>query len=79
MKIYKFETVILEQGILKIPEMTKHAHQEVEVVIVIKSSGQAEYKKSQSATEFLEKWSSFLGNVDPDGLKHQYLLEKHRL
>ena len=36
MEAYKFETIVLEDGVIKIPEISKFANRSVEIIIVIK-------------------------------------------
>lgn len=77
MEAYKFETTVLQGGTFRIPECARFANQPVEVFVVLKMPEEPQYAPSQSIEEFLNKWTGFLGDVDPDALKHQYLQEKY--
>ena len=77
MEAYKFETTVLQDGTFRIPECARFANQPVEVFVVLKTPKEPKYESSQSIEEFLKKWTGFLGDVDPDELKEQYLQEKY--
>lgn len=74
-KIYKYETMVQENGQIRIPKMTSLARQRVE--IVIRPLQSQETKSSQDAKAFVEKWRGTLKGADPDKLKSQYLQEKY--
>lgn len=78
MEAYKFEVVVQEDGIIKIPEISQFANQEVEIVILVKSKVEIKSKPEKMIEKFLNKWSGVLKDVDPDGLKLQYLQEKYK-
>lgn len=77
MEAYKFETIVLQGGTFHIPECARFANQSVEVFVVLKTPAKQLQEPSQSIEEFLNKWTGFLGGVDPDALKCQYLQEKY--
>ena len=78
MEAYKFETTVLQGGTFRIPECARFANRPVEVFVVVKTpEGSQHEQPSQSIEEFLTKWTGFLGDVDPDELKLQYLQEKY--
>lgn len=78
MEAYKFETIVLENGIIQIPEISQFAHRPVEIFLILKqSSTQAETNKQQIIEQFLEKWTGFLKGIDPDDAKLQYLRRKY--
>ena len=66
MEAYEFETTVLENGMIKIPEAAKFANRKVEIFIVIKSRETAKTKKNMTMEEFLDKWMGFLKGVEPD-------------
>jgi hypothetical protein len=76
---YKFETVVLEDGVIQIPEISQFAHRTIEVFIVLKQpdTRQVDAEKQQTMTQFLAKWTGFLKGVDPDDAKLEYLREKY--
>jgi hypothetical protein len=77
MEAYKFDTTVLQGGTFRIPECARFANRSVEVFVVLKTSEEQHQKYSQSIEEFLNKWTGFLGDVDPDALKYEYLQKKY--
>ena len=76
MEAYKFETTILRNGVIKLPEISQYADRQVEVIVVIKQKADA--GQEQSMEQFLAKWTGFLQGTDPDDLKRRYLAEKYK-
>ena len=74
-KVYKYETMVQANGLIRIPKMTSLAQQRVE--IVIRPLQSQETKSPQDAKAFVEKWRGILKDADPDELKYQYLQEKY--
>ncbi len=78
METFKYNTRILKNGIIEIPEISKYAHRPVEVFIVLKEPDKLPVSKSsQSIDHFFEKWTGFMSNSDPDKSKLEYLEEKY--
>ena len=77
MEAYKFETKVLENGIIKVPQFEKYTNREIEVFVVFKPQ---KIKKEQkiSVDEFLENWTGFAKGIDPDTEKFNYLMEKYK-
>ena len=50
MEAYKFETTILKNGVIKIPEISKYENQNVEIFIVLKP-------KTKIQNETFEQWN----------------------
>ncbi len=73
---YKFETTVLENGIIQIPDFKHFVDQEIEIFIVIKSPPKKQ--KKLTADDFINKWSGFLTTTNTDDLKYQYLNEKYK-
>ncbi|KPA14123.1 hypothetical protein MHK_005668 [Candidatus Magnetomorum sp. HK-1] len=79
MHAYKFETTILDNGIIQLPEISKYANQQIEIFIVIKQIDQQVHTKAkQPVDQFLNKWTGFLKGCDPDESKFQYLSRKYK-
>ena len=76
MEAYKFETTVLENGIIKIPQLDKYINQKIEIFILFKSQ-QKEKKQKISADEFLKKWTGFIPEIDIKTEKYNYLMEKY--
>ena len=78
MEAYKFETTVLDNGVIQIPEISQLAHHSVEVFIVVKQPAvQSDNKTSQSIEMFLEKWTGFMKSNHPDDNKLDYLRGKY--
>ncbi len=76
MEAYKFETTVLENGILKIPQLDKYKNQRIEVFIAIKPQKRNK-KQKVSANDFLKKWTGFIPKIDAEAEKYNYLMEKY--
>jgi hypothetical protein len=76
MEAYKFETIIMEDGIIKIPELSAHKDHRIEVIVVLKP----EKKKQTSNTieDFLAQWSGFFKIAETDDIRYNALMEKHK-
>ena len=77
MEAYKFETTVLENGIIKVPQFEEYANRKIEVFVVFVPQAIEEEQKS-SVDEFLEKWTGFAKNINPDTEKYNYLMEKYK-
>ncbi|MEX0812353.1 MAG: hypothetical protein WD048_09055 [Chitinophagales bacterium] len=75
MKAYKFITKISDKGIIQIPFSPALYDKEVEIIIVPKLNKK---KKTQKATDFINKWAGFLKNTDTDKSKFEYLSGKYK-
>jgi hypothetical protein len=73
---YKFDTTILENGIIQIPEFKNYVNQEIEIFVIMKT--ETSMKKNLSANDFINKWAGFLSSSNVDDLKFQYLNEKYK-
>lgn len=63
MEAFKFNTTILENGIIQIPEIAELAHRSIEIFIVLKqpdTSTTNPPEKSQSMDHFLKKWTGII-------------------
>lgn len=78
MEAFKFNTTVLENGIIQIPEIAQFAHRPVEIFIVVQQPDSiASPNTSQSIEQFLEKWTGFIKGSEPDKNKFEYLQEKY--
>jgi hypothetical protein len=66
MEAYKFEVIVQEDGIIKIPEISRFANQEVEVLIIVKPKAEIKPDLEKAVEKFLNKWSGVLKDADPD-------------
>jgi hypothetical protein len=75
MQAYKFETRISKTGQIKLPLNNQLFGKEVEIIIVPKQN----VKSSKlEISDFIDKWSGFLTDVNFDDSKYQYLTEKYK-
>ena len=73
--VIKFKTKVLKNGIIKMPDKTSLVDNEVEVIVIPRSSKPGE---KMSGKDFIEKWSGFLKSKDTDNLKYKYLSQKYK-
>jgi len=76
MEAYKFETTVLKNGIIIVPQLDKYINQQVEVSIVFKE-GKRKKKQKVSTDEFLKKWTGFIPETNTEVDKYNYLMEKY--
>ena len=77
MEAYKFETTILENGMIKVPQLDKYTNRQIEIFIILKPQI-VEKEQKISTDEFLKKWTGFAKGIDPDTEKFNYLMEKYK-
>ena len=77
MEAYKFETTILENGTIRVPEFEKYKNKKIEIFVVFKPETHKE-KSKISADEFLANWTGFAKGIDPEDEKYNYLTEKYK-
>ncbi len=79
MKVYKFETVVLENGFFHVPHFQEYKNREVEIFIVLKPQKQMKDDKKTSMEQFLNEWTGFAkGVTDIDKSKYEYLMDKYK-
>ena len=76
MNAYKFETKILKDGLIKIPEFSGYENQVVEIFIIPKKDKKVNEKIT--AEEFINKWAGFLSQKNTDKTKYEYLSDKYK-
>ena len=77
MEAYKFATTVLENGIIKIPELKGYADQKVEVFVVLKHKKNIKASKKTMAN-FIAKWAGAFSVIPNDDVKYNYLLDKYK-
>ena len=75
MNIFRFKTKIHKNRTIKIPKSVQVTNKRVEIIVLSENEQNAEGKAAQ---EFLDNWSGFLHNVNPDNLKNDYLSDKYK-
>jgi len=79
METYKFETTVLGDGTIKIPELKKFRNKEIELFLIVKNSTKKTEKlDSQTIEDFLDKWTGFAKGINPNEEKFNYLMEKYK-
>ena len=79
MTIYKFDTVVSENGVIKMPGVRRLARRKVEIFVIPKpeSIHANAVRDENPVDQFLTKWQGAFTGVDSDSLKSQYLQEKY--
>ncbi len=78
MEAYKFETTVLEDGMIKVPQFEEYIDRKIELFIILQAQ-KIEPKPKQTIDEFLEKWTGFAKGIeDPDTVKYNSLMEKYK-
>lgn len=76
LQVYKFDTIIQKNGIIRIPEFKQFIDCEVELFVVIKKKTPA--NSELSATSFVNRWAGFFKSDDADDARYSYLTEKYK-
>ncbi|RDC54496.1 hypothetical protein DU508_21240 [Pedobacter chinensis] len=76
MEAYKFKTKVSEDGTIIIPDRFDVKNKEVEVIIL---DDVVPVAKRMTGSEFVEKFSGVIKNIDADQAKWEYLKDKHNL
>ena len=77
MKVYKFATTFLKNGILKIPELSGYADQKVEVFVVLKPKRNIK-TGNRKMDDFFMKLAGSFKIAQTDDVKYNYLMEKYK-
>jgi len=75
MLAYRFETKITKDGLINIPISNKLFDKEVEIIILPKRKKKP---TKSSSSDFINKWSGFLSDLDIDSSKSAYLSDKYK-
>ncbi len=77
MEAYKFETTVLENGMIKVPQFEKYTNRKIEVFVVFLPQI-IEKEQKTSIDGFLKEWTGFAKGIDPDTEKYDYLMTKYK-
>ena len=77
MEAFKFATTVLENGIIKIPELKDYADQKVEVFVVLKPK-KPNKPGNKKMDDFFMKWGGIFSIAQTDDVKYNYLMEKYK-
>ena len=69
MNAYKFETVVQDDGTIKIPEMKNLVNHKIEILIIDLTEKKTENKEFKTFDEFSRKWKGCLKGIDIDTYK----------
>ena len=78
--MYEFETTVLENGMIQIPEFYRFQNRRVRISIetVNETKNKLEEKK-KILNDFFEKWGGFFSTAeDTDDDRYNYLMEKYK-
>lgn len=80
MEAYKFETTVLEDGTLKIPEIAKFKNQKVQVFLIPDYSIQEENEKNnlQEIEEFINTWVGHFSDIETDDIRYNAIMGKNK-
>ncbi len=77
MEAYKFETMVLENGMIQVPDFLKYKAHRVEVILVLKpQKKQIENKKT--IEDFLDKWFGYFPEIETDDVRYNAIMGKHK-
>jgi len=77
MEAYKFETMVLENGVLEIPEISRYKNRMIEIIVMLNPVTEKK-KEKKSIDDFFEKWSGRFAEVETDDVRYNALIEKYR-
>lgn len=75
MEAYKFETIILENGMIQIPNFQKIKSKKVEVLLLFKTE-KDETNKEKEAEEFINKWFGYFPVIETDDIRYNAIIGK---
>ena len=77
MEAYKFETTVLENGMIRVPDFMKYKSKRVEVFLVFKPQKMQE-KKEKAIEGFLDKWFGNFPEMETDDVRYNAIMEKYK-
>ncbi len=78
MEAYKFETTVLENGIIQIPEIAKYKNQKVQIFLIPDSSIQEEKDSIQQVEAFINKWVGYFSDIETDDIRYNAIMGKDK-
>lgn len=80
MESYKFETTVLENGTIQIPEYYRFQNRRVRILIETVNEPKNEIEeKKKILNDFFDKWSGFFSTSDDsEDDRYNYLMEKYK-
>jgi len=77
MGAYKFETTILENGMIQVPDFQKLKSKKVEVLILYKNEPEQDIKEKE-AEEFINKWFGYFPIIETDDIRYNAIIGKEK-
>ncbi|OQX97071.1 MAG: hypothetical protein B6I24_09930 [Bacteroidetes bacterium 4572_128] len=77
METYKFETTVLENGMIQIPDFLKYKTQRVEVFLVLKQKKKL-IKKEKNVEDFLDKWFAYFPEIETNDVRYNAIIGKNK-
>lgn len=78
MEAFKFETTVLEDGTIKIPQLKEFVNKKIELFFVIKTNDKENKDKKKSIVEFLDEWTGFFSEIETDDFRYNRIMEKYK-
>ncbi len=78
MEAYKFETTVLDNGIIQIPEIARYKNQKVQIFIIPEYSIKEENEKNdiQHVEEFINTWVGHFADIETDDIRYNAIMGK---
>ncbi len=77
MDIYRFETTVLDNGTIFIPDFEKFKKQNVEVSLILKSEPTIE-NKEEILNQFLDKWFGHFPQIETEDVRYNAIIGKEK-
>ncbi len=78
MEAYKFETTVLENGVIQIPEIAKYKNQKVQIFLIPDYSVQEEKNNEQHVEEFINTWVGYFSDIETDDIRYNAIMKKEK-
>ncbi len=80
MEAYKFETTVLENGVIQIPEMARYKNQKVQIFLIPDNSIEEDDEKSniQHVEEFINTWVGHFSEIETDDIRYNAIMGKDK-
>lgn len=80
MEAYKFETTVLDNGIIQIPEIAKYKNRKVQIFLIPEPSIKEENENSniQHVEEFINTWVGHFSDIETDDVRYNAIMGKDK-
>ncbi len=78
MEAYKFETTVLEDGVIRIPEIARYKNKKVQVFLIPDSYIQENKEKNniEQVEDFINNWVGYFSDIDTDDIRYNAIMGK---